>query len=69
MREESNAIFFENSELLSSTLWSTAFPEEPDKNHVTVGLGLAKDKDQLDLAVDHTLDGGTTLILSMIHYY
>ena len=34
-----------------------------------VGIGLAKEKYQLDLAVDHVLDGATTLILAMIHYF
>lgn len=66
MLEESNALYFDGP---GTDLNSTAFPEEDDMHHLTIGIGLAKEKYQLDLAVDQVLDGPTTLILAMIHYF
>ena len=65
MREDSNAIYYvkQNPDL------QRAFPKEPAKNHLSVGLGMATDEYQIDWAVDHTIDGGTVLILSMVHYF
>lgn len=66
MREDSNAFFY-NGE--PDRYFSPGFPEEPDKDHVTFGLGVATDDYQIDIGIDHVLDGGTILILSMIHYF
>jgi hypothetical protein len=65
MRENSNAFYYDGP--IASL--QRANPEEPDKNHVSVGLGLAAEGFQIDLAVDHVLTGSTILILSMIHYF
>jgi long-subunit fatty acid transport protein len=66
MLEESNAFFYSSRD---NPPLQDAFPEEDDKNHLTVGFGVARDRYQLDLAVDYVLDGATTLILAMIHYF
>jgi long-subunit fatty acid transport protein len=65
MREESNAFFYTGS----NSLLLDAFPEKDDRDHLTLGIGVAKEKYQIDLAVDHVLEGGTTLILAMIHFF
>lgn len=66
MHEDSNALYYTDPrfpELLEG------FPKEDPKNHLSFGVGLATEKYQIDLAVDHVLDGGTTCILSMVHYF
>lgn len=67
MLEESNALYYARDG--DNDLYRHGFPEKDDLNHFSVGLGLAKDKYQIDLAIDHVLDGATTLILAMIHYF
>lgn len=65
MREDSNSLYY----IGESRLSREAFPKKDDIDHLTFGIGLAKEKYQLDLGVDHELDGATTFILAMIHYF
>ena len=70
MREESNSMYYNGVPGESfDEFFEEAFPEKDDIDHLTLGLGLAKEKFQLDLAVDHSIDGGTVLIVAMIHYF
>lgn len=66
MHEESNALFYDGP---FDPLYTSGFPEEKDKDHLTFGVGLAREKYQIDLGVSHILEGGYTLILSMVHYF
>jgi len=66
MLEESNALFYDGPQ---SNLLTSGFPEEDDLHHITFGFGVAREKYQIDWAVDHVVDGATTLILSMVHYF
>jgi long-subunit fatty acid transport protein len=66
MHENSNAIYYKGS---TNTLLREGYPEQDDLNHLSIGLGVATEKYQIDLALDQVLDGRTTLILSMIHYF
>jgi long-subunit fatty acid transport protein len=66
MHEDSNSLFYDGP----LRVLQTGFPKESAKDHVSFGLGLAAEKYQIDLAVDHTVTTGSTiLILSMIHYF
>ncbi len=65
MREESNTLYYDGPMAFTRE----TLPEEDDLDHVSFGLGLAAEEYQIDFAVDHVLDGGTVLILSMIHYF
>ncbi len=65
MREDSNSSYYYGS----SDFRRQAFPQKDDLDHLTAGFGIAREKYQIDFAVDHVLDGGTTLILAMIHYF
>ncbi|NUN98336.1 MAG: outer membrane protein transport protein [Candidatus Omnitrophica bacterium] len=69
MREDSNALYYNGKEEFPSSVLLAAFPQQPERNHVSFGLGLATEKYQIDFAVDHVLDAGTIFILSMIHYF
>lgn len=66
MREDANAMFYDGP---YNPFLSPGFPQEDDRNHVSLGLGLATEKYQVDLAVDQVLSDGTMLILSMIKYF
>jgi long-subunit fatty acid transport protein len=65
MREDSNSLYYAGADEFARAMT----PEKDDIDHLTFGIGLAKEKYQLDLGVDHELDGATTFILAMIHYF
>ncbi|MCA9424998.1 MAG: outer membrane protein transport protein [Candidatus Omnitrophica bacterium] len=65
MREDSNALFYNGN----NPALMEAFAKEPDKDHLSIGLGLATEKYQIDWGIDHVLDGSTIFILSMVHYF
>jgi len=65
MREESNSLYYDGDD----SFFRGAYPEKDAIDHLSVGIGLAKEKYQVDLAVDQALDGATTFILAMIHYF
>jgi long-subunit fatty acid transport protein len=65
MHESSNALFYSGP----LPLLQTGFDQESDKNHVSLGLGLAAETYQIDLGIDQVVDGNTVLILSMIRYF
>ena len=72
MREESNAFYFDpgpKDSIYNPEVFGPGMPKEDDLDHVSAGLGLAKETYQLDLAVDHVFDGGAIFIVSMIHYF
>ena len=70
MREDSNALYFDGPVMDSvDEALRRGVPKEDPKNHISVGFGYATEKYQVDLAVDQVLDGGTILILSMVHYF
>ena len=65
MHEDSNAFYYDGD----NPIYRAMDPEEPAKNHLSFGLGLATEKYQFDWAVDHTIDAGTVFIVSMVHYF
>lgn len=68
MREEANTLYYDGPSLYPIDP-SAGLPEPDDLDHISFGLGLAAEKYQIDFAVNRVLDGGTILILSMIHYF